>query len=211
MNAHESLLDNFSGMQDEFNSSNNRSERAFAEIFIREGHDLEESLTYFNCEYLAVDKRKLIKLVKGLEERLNETEVAHMTKYQTNFEKKSGVLKQCMCNFFDLKVCKGDNVKKKISCEVKKVFDNMCDFNFIGLEEDLNTEIYNFKVNFENEYVRDEYCKDDFNKIISSFEHSLIENLRSQAAESLKDKQEIFSRSVSNAYKIIDGFRNKKR
>ena len=87
----------------------------------------------------------------------------------------------------------------------------MCDFNFIGMEEDLDTEIYNFKVNFEMEYVRDEYSKEDFNKIIRSFEHCLVDNLRSVIASLVTEKQEIFSRNVGTAYQIIDGFKKKSR
>ena len=211
MKAHDSLLDNFSGMQDEFNSSNNRSFRAVDSIFEREIKDLKESLDYFNAEYLVIDKRNLEQLLKDFETKLNEIKVAHVTKYQTCHEKSSNVLKQSLCNFFDLKLAKGDNVKKKISCEVKKIFDSMCDFNFIGMEEDLDTEIYNFKVNFEMEYVRDEYSKEDFNKIIRSFEHCLVDNLRSVIASLVIEKQEIFSRNVGKAYQIIDGFKKKNR
>ena len=59
-------------------------------------------------------------------------------------------MKRAMCDFFDTKVEKGDCVKKKMSCEVKSIIDKICDFNFIGFEEELDTDIYNFKVNFEN-------------------------------------------------------------
>ena len=60
MNAHDSLLDNVASMHEEFSSSNNRMKRAIDEIFASEFKDLEDSLDYFNCEYLVVDKRKLI-------------------------------------------------------------------------------------------------------------------------------------------------------
>ena len=211
MNAHDSLLDNFSSMQDEFNSSNNRSTRAIDSIFEREIKDLEESLDYFNCEYLVVDKRKLKEIIKSFSEKITEAKKEHIINCQRNFDKEVCFLKQSMCKFFELKLSKGDNAKKKISCEVKKVFDKMCDFNFIGFEEELDTIIYNFKVNFEMGFIRDEYCKDDFNKIIRSFEHSLIENLRSQTANAVTDKQEIFSRYATKGYDILEGYKNKKR
>ena len=115
MNAHESLLDNFSGMQDEFNSSNNRGTRAIDFIFINNFRDLEESLDYFNAEYLVVDKRELEELLKKFKEQLEKIKVAHVSKYQTCHEKSSNILKQSLCNFFDLKLSKGDNIKKKIT------------------------------------------------------------------------------------------------
>lgn len=211
MNAHDSLLDNFSGMQDEFNSSNNRFNRAIDKVFKEEFKDLRESLDYFNGEYLVIDKRDLKEILDKLEKQINDTKVAHVLNCQRNFNREVNYLKQHMCNFFEQKLVKGDNQKRKISCEVKKVFDKMCDFNFIGLEEELDSDIYNFKVNFEMNYIRDEYCKDDFNKIIRSSQHSLLDKLRSRVADSVREKQEIFSQNVTKAYNIIDGYRKKKR
>lgn len=211
MNAHNSLLDNFSNMHDEFNSSNNRMLRSLDEILNSEMRDLEESLDYFNGEYLVVDKRVLSSLISDLKQKLEEVKVAHVLKYQKTFEREVGILKQMMCNFFEQKLVKGDNSKKKMSCGVKKIVDKMCDFNFIGFEEELDNEIYNFKVNFEMKYTNDEYCKDDFNKIMRSFEHSLFEHFRSTIANSVIDKQEIISRHTMKGYDILQSYRKIKR
>ena len=211
MDAHDSLLDNFSSMQEEFNSSNNRALRDVDDVFENEFKDLEDSLDYFNCEYLVLDKRKLKEVVKEFEESLIFLKKEHEEKYKRNFKKEEDSLKQALCNFFDVKLSKGDSTKKTICGEVKKIFDKMCDFNFIGLEEVLDTEIYNFKVKFESSNVRDEYCKDDFNKIIRSFEHSLLDNLRSKTAYSVVEKQEIFSRHIFKAYEILDCYKPSKR
>lgn len=211
MNAHDSLLDNFASMHEEFNSSNNRLMRAIDEIFESELKDLEESLDYFNCEYLVVDKRKLVVIIGKFKETLKNEKVAHVLKYQKVFDKEVEVLKQSMCNFFEKKLAKGDNAKKKMSSSVKDVVDRMCDFNFIGFEELIDTEVYNFKVDFEMNHIRDEYCKDDFNKIIRTFEHSLFENLRSKIAVSVIDKQEIVSRHTMKGYEILDSFKKPKR
>ena len=207
MDAHISLQDNFSSMQDEFNSSNNRSLREINDVFNDEFKDLEESLDYFNGEYLVIDKRKLRDIIDNLKENIANLKVAHEDRCKRSFDKESLHLKQSLCNFFGQKLLKGDNSKKTICSEVKKIFDKMCDFNFIGFEEELDTEIYNFKVNFESEYIRDEYCKDDFNKIIRSFEHSLFDHLRSKLAVSIVEKQEIFSRHVYKAYDIIGAYK----
>ena len=116
-------------------------------------------------------------------------------------------MKKVMCDFFDAKLAKGDCVKKKMSCEVKNIMDKICDFNFIGFEEELDVDIYNFKVDFEIHYITDEYCKDDFNKIIRSFEHSLFEKLREEITNSVKEKQEVISRHIAQGYEIVDSYR----
>lgn len=211
MNARDSLLDNFSSMHEEFNSSNNRIVRSVNDLFSDELKDLEDSLNYFNGEYLVVDKRKLKNILEELSKKLIETEGAHMMACKRNFDKEVEGLKQSMCNFFEQKLVKGEQNKKKICVGVKKVFDKMCDFNFIAFEEELDTVIYNFKVDFEMKYIHDEYCKDDFNKIVRSFEHELFEKLRSKSASFVMDKQEIFSRHVMKGYEIIENYRNNKR
>lgn len=211
MNAHDSLLDNVASMHEEFSSSNNRMKRAIDEIFASEFKDLEDSLDYFNCEYLVVDKRKLTVIINEFKQKMMNEKIAHVLKYQSVFDKEVEVLKQSMCNFFEKKLIKGDNVKKKMSCSVKDTIDRMCDFNFIGFEEILDTDIYNFKVEFEMRYIHDEYCKDDFNKIIRAFEHSLFENLRSKIAVAVIDKQEIVSRHTMKGYDILNSFKKPMR
>ena len=211
MNAHNSLLDNFSSMQAEFNSSNNRALRAIASIFAEDLTDLENSLDYFNGEYLVIDKRNLMTMLNGFKQSLSNCNDAHDTRCKLNFNRESEHLKQSLCNFFEKKLSKGDNSKKTICGEVKNIFDTMCDYNFIGLEELLDSEIYNFKVKFETNYINDEYCKDDFNKILRSFEHSLFDRLRSKFASSVVEKQEIFSRHTLKAYEILDLYKNDKR
>jgi hypothetical protein len=211
MNAHNSLLEHFSCMHDEFNSSNNRMKRAIDEIFEKEIQSLRDSLDYFNYEYLVVDKRKLDIIIDELEKNLKNDKIAHVSIYESSFNREAASLKQSMCSFFELKLTKGDNVKKKMSAGVKKIFDRMCDFNFLGFEEKLDNIIYNFKVDFEMKYIKDEYCKDDFNKIIRSFEHSLLESLRSVVANSGLDKQEIVSRHTMKGYEILDAYRKSKR
>ena len=209
MNAHVSLLDNFTNMQEEFNSSNNRMLRALNCIFDNEFNDLEESLDYFNSEYVVVDKRDLSSAVNSLKEKVKEDKLSHVMKFQKVFEKEVENLKRAMCEFFDAKVAKGDCVKKKMSCEVKNIMDKICDFNFIGFEEELDTDIYNFKVNFELHFINDESCKDDFNKVVRSFEHSLFEKLREEIAHSVMEKQEVVSRHTSEGYEIVDSYRAK--
>ena len=211
MNAHDSLLDNFSSMHEEFSSSNNRMIRSMNSIFDNEFSDLENSLDYFNGEYLVIDKRDLVVLLADLKKKLLEDKIAHVTKYQKSFAKEVDLLKMTMCNFFEKKLAKGDNAKKKMSSEIKEAFDKMSDLNLLGFEEELNDIIYNFKVDFECSYIRDEYCKDDFNKIIRTFEHSLFERLSSLNASALIDKQDIERRYAIKAFDIIEGYRNKKR
>lgn len=211
MNAQNSLLDNFSNMHDEFNSSNNLMTRGLDEIFVTSVSDLRDSLDYFNGEYLVLDKRILNTLMDGLKKNLLDSKIAHVLKYIDNFSKEANILRQTMCNFFILKLAKGDNTKKKMSSGVKKIIDRMCDFNFIEFEERIRGIIYQFKIAFENEYVRDEYCKDDFNKIVRSMEHSLIDDLRSKVAESIIAIQEIISRYTTRGYEIIDAFKALKR
>ena len=58
-------------------------------------------------------------------------------------------------------------------------------------------------------YISDEYCKDDFNKIVRSFEHSLFEKLREEIAHSVMEKQEVVSRHTSEGYEIVDSYRAK--
>ena len=70
MNAQVSLQENFSSMHDEFSSSNNRMKRAIDEIFASEFKDLEDSLDYFNCEYLVVDKRKLTVIINEFKQKM---------------------------------------------------------------------------------------------------------------------------------------------
>jgi len=211
MNAHDSLLDNFSNMHDELNSSNNRMSRMIVEIFYNEIKDLESSLDYFNGEYLLVDKRNLRLLVDKFRKHLIEIEFAHFERYKKNFSKEVDFLRPTMCNFFDKKMNKDGCDKKKMSSGIKKVVGKMCDFNFIGFEEELNNPIYDFKVNFEINFIRDENCKDDFNKIIRSFEHSLLDKLRSEIAYSAAEKQEIVSRYAAKGNEIVRAFKTKKR
>ena len=104
MNAHNSLLDNFSNMHDEFNSSNNRAIRRIDELLNGEFNDLIESLNYFNCEYLVIDKRVLEGILRDLKKNIMDVKVAHVSKYQKNFGREIEVLKQSMCNFFELKL-----------------------------------------------------------------------------------------------------------
>lgn len=207
MNAHNSLLDNFSSMQEEFNSSNNRMTRDIGYIFASELKDLAESLNYFNGEYLVIDKRKLMEKMKMLETNIISWKIAHVAKFQQNFEKEVEFLKQIMCNFFEKKIIKGDCIKRKMNGEIKRVIDRICDFNMFCFEDGLKEKIYNFKSDFEREYINDEYCDDDFRRIIKSFEHSLLEKLRSRVANAMLDKQEIVSRHVSKGYEIIDMFK----
>lgn len=211
MNAQNSLLDNFSNMHEEFNSSNNLMTRGFDEIFGMAISDFKDSLDYFNGEYLVLDKRILNTLIDGLKKNLLDSKIAHVLKYLDNFNKEVIILKQAMCNFFILKLAKGDNTKKKMSSGVKKIIDRMCDFNFIEFEEKIRGIIYQFKITFENGYIRDEYCKDDFNKITRAMEHSLIDDLRSKVAESIIAIQEIISRYTTKGYEIIDAFKVLKR
>lgn len=210
MNAHNSLLDNFSSMQDEFNSSNNRMIRDIGDIFVNELKDLLESLNYFNGEYLVIDQRKLIEKIKIFEANIVSWKLAHVAEFQQNFTKEVEVLKQIMCCFFEKKLIKVDCKKIKMNGEIKKIIDRICDFNMFCFEDGLKEKIYNFKSDFERENIHDEYCDDDFRRIIKSFEHSLLEKLRSRVANSMLDKQEIVSRHISKGYEIIDMFKGTK-
>ena len=211
MNAHNSLLDIFSSMQEEFNSSNNRMVRDIGDIFSNELKDLEESLDYFNCEYLVIDKRKLVEIMNALQQKMEEIEVAHVSRFQVKFDKELEMLKQMMCNFFESKLEKGECMKKKVNCEIKKVVDRLCDFDVLGLEGELNNLIYDFKSGFERAYVRDEYCDDDFNRIVKSFAHELVDDLRSRAAQGMLDKQEIVGRHISKGYEVLELYNKPQR
>lgn len=212
MNAHNSLLEKLSNMQDELNSSNNRMLRAIDEIFREAFSDLEDSLDYFNGEYLVIDKRNLVKIIENLENNLKKEKIAHVSKYTERFARVTDDLKQKMCNFFEMKLVKGDNTKRKMSAETKHIVDKLCDFNFMAFEESLKNGIYNFKVDFEISNIHDEYGRDDFNKIIRSFEYSsLIEKIRSRVASIIPEIQEIVRRCADICNDTIEDYRKIKR
>jgi Zn-finger nucleic acid-binding protein len=193
-------------MHDELNSSNNRMNRSSITIFSSESKDLAESMDYFNGEYVVLDKRELDKILSKFKEGLAKDYAYHFIQYQEKFKRQADNLERAMLLYFEEKLNKGDNHKKTMSSQIKKIVDTMCDFNFIGFEEILKDDIYNFKVGFEIDNMKDEYSIDDFNKIIRSFEHTLLEHLRFEIAASINEKQEIVSRYASKAYEVIEQY-----
>lgn len=211
MNARDNLLDNFSNMKDEFSSSNNRIIRDVNNIFTSEYNDFSRSMKFFGDEYDDVNIEILKEQVGILTSCVNKIRVTHVNEHIKTFEKELGVLEKQMCNFFYGKLSKGKDCKKKLSAEIKHTFDKMCDVKIMELEENIRDAVYEFKVEFENKYINDEYSKDDFNKIVRSIEHSLVQRLRDKLIESISEKQEIVSRYASKAYEIIDRYNEKKR
>jgi len=207
MNAQDSLLGNFSSMHDEFNSSNNRTLRDVDRLFNNNLDDFLSSLIYFNEEYVIIDIRDLNKEFAELKNNLENVKTAHVSKFKKRFFKEEGVLKQSMCSFFKNKLLKGEECRRKMSRDIKKSLDKMCDFNIMGLEEEVDNVIYNFKVDFEMKYINNEYCKDDFNKIVRSFKHSLVGDIRDVLVSSVGEMQDIVSRYASKSYDIIDHYR----
>lgn len=209
--AHNSLLENFTSMQEEFSSSNNREIRDVYRLFDNNLDDLLSSLKYFNNEYVVIDVRELDKLFNKLRDKLKEVWTAHVSMYTDNFDKVKDLLKQELCSFFKEKLAKGDSCKRKMSCYIKRSLDKMCDFNLVALEEELDNAIYNFKVDFEMKYLNDEYCKDDFNKIIRAFKHTLMLQIREETIRAVGDVQDIVSRYADKGYQIVDHYRTIKR
>lgn len=211
MNAHSNLLDNFSRMKEEFSSSNNRMNRDVSKIFENSLSDLTSSLEYFNDEYEILSVSKLNEICNEFEKKINEIKVAHESKYLKKFDKEVELLRLSMGNFFKNKLVKGDNSKKKMSCEVKNIVDKICDYDILSLEEEIDNFVYNFKIDFEMKYINNEYCKDDFNKILRSFEHCLVSDVRSEVVSSIGEKQDIVSRYALSAYNIVDHYRSAQR
>jgi hypothetical protein len=153
----------------------------------------------------------LVEILAALKQKMEEIEVAHVSRFQVKFDKELEMLKQMMCNFFESKLEKGECMKKKVNCEIKKSVDRLCDFDVLLLEGELNNLIYDFKSGFERAFVRDEYCDDDFNRIVKSFAHELVDDLRSRAAQGMLDKQEIVGRHISKGYEILELYNKPQR
>ena len=207
MNARDSLLGNFSSMHDEFSSSNNRTIRNVDGLFENNLNDFLSSLIYFNDEYVVVDIRELNTMFDGLKEELDNIKAAHVLKYNKKFVKEEMILEQVMCSFFENKLIKGEECKRKMSSDIKKSLDKMCDFDIMALEEEVDSTIYNFKVSFEMKYITNEYCKDDFNKIVRTFKHSLVGDIRDMLISSVGEMQDIVSRYATKSYDIVDHYR----
>lgn len=210
MNANDSLLNNFLSMREEFSSSNNRILRDIDRLFDVNLSDFLASLNYFNEEYVIIDIRDLDKEFSGLKESLENAKAAHVSKFKRCFDREEIILEQNMCGFFKNKLLKGDGCKRKMSCDIKKSLDKMCDFNVMGLEEEIDNIIYGFKVDFEMKYISNEYCKDDFNKIVRTFKHSLVNEIRDLVVNSVGEMQDIVSRYANKSYEIIDHYREMK-
>ena len=142
---------------------------------------------------------------------MREEETTHISKYIKVFNKEKELLKLEMCSFFKNKLVKGDNAKKKMSCSIKKSLDRMCDFNVMNLEENINSLVYDFKKNFEYNHINNEHCKDDFNKVVRTFKHSLVEEIRDLLVNSCGETQNIVSRYADKGYTIINHYRKIKR
>lgn len=211
MNAQSSLLDNFSRMKEEFSSCNNRMSRDISRLYENSLNDLMSSLEYFNDEYEILTRDKMKELHDKFKNSIEEIKVAHEDKYVKKFNKGIELLKISMSNFFHNKLIKDDCGKKKMSNKVKDIVDSICDYDVLGLEEDIDNLVYNFKVNFEMNYINNEYSKDDFNKIMRSFEHSLVSDIRNKVVTSIGEKQDIVSRYALTAYNVIDHYKDMKR
>lgn len=205
------LLNNFKSMQEEFISSNNRTIRGVEKLFDSNLDYFLSSLYSFNDEYVVIDIRELKDVFEKLKNELNEVKTAHTSKYLKKFNNEKELLNNRMCSFFKDKINKGSNCKRKISSDIKQSLDKMCDFDIMGLEEDVDNVVYNFKVAFENKYINNEYCKDDFNKIVRSFKHSMIEESRDLFVCSTGELQNIVSRCIDKSYNIVDHYKVMKR
>lgn len=206
-----SLLDNFSNMQEEFNSSNNRTLRDVDKIFDKNIKDLLSSLQYFNDEYVVIDIRKLDKEFEELKNKLNSAKENHSEKYVKKFSKEKELLNHTMYNFFKDKLLKGSEIKRKMSADIKHSLDRICDFDIMSIDEEIDNIVYNFKVDFEMKYINNEYSKDDFNKIMRSFKHSLIGEIRDMLISSIGELQDIVSRYATKSYEIVDHYKKVKR
>ena len=211
MNAQNNLLELFSNMKDEFNSSNNLIMREIDHIFKCELGDLSSSLTMFNDEYGLLSESQLQQEIRNLCEKIFKLKVTHASKYNAKYDRELANLEKNMCNFFNNKLVKGKECKKKMSNEIKDIVDKICDFGILSFEEDIADEMYNFRVNFEMNYINSEYSKDDLNKIVRSSKHCLIQKLRDHMLNSVNEKQEIVSRYASKAYEIVDYYNEIKR
>ena len=98
-----------------------------------------------------------------------------------------------------------------MSCYIKHSLDKMCDFNILSLEEEIENAFYDYKVDFEAKYISDEYCKDDFNKIIRTHRHCLMEEIRDKSIHTVGEMQEIVSRYAEKGYMIVDHYKVSKR
>ena len=205
--AHNNLLSNFISMQEEFNSSNNRAIREVSKLIDNNLEDFLSSLKYLNDEYVVIDVRDLEQEFESLKSELKDVWNIHVLKYCKNFNKEKKLLKQELCSFFKEKLLKGSECKRKMSCYIKRSLDKMCDFNVVSLEEEIDNVIYNFKVNFEYKYLHDEYCKDDFNKIVRTFKHMLMSEIRDKTISTVSDFQDIVSRYADKGYEITDHYR----
>lgn len=210
MKGQNGLLDNFSNMKDEFNSSNNRIMREIDDIFDNELNDFKESIILFNDEYSLMSSKEIDEIINKVRDKILNLKVTHASRYNDKFNRELNLLEKQMCNFFNNKLVKND-CKKKMSHEIKDIVDKLCDFGMLSFDEDIGEEMYNFKVNFEMNYIRDEYSKDDLNKIIRSSKHCLVEKLRDHMLSSVNEKQEIVSRYASIAYEIVEHYHTMKR
>ncbi len=205
MNARVSLLDNFSSMQDEFNSSNNRNNRDIDSVFKKNFGILRDNLEYFNDEYEVLSKEGIMEDFDYLKERILEVKKKHFTINDKEFFKEMEFFKISMCSFFEEKIKNMDNTRIRHS--VRKLINKWCEYDIFSLEEDLADCIYNYRVNFEMAHIDNEYCKEDFNKVLKSFEHDLINDLRSGMFSFMAERQEIVSRYINKAYDIVSDYR----
>ena len=211
MKAHDGLLDIFSNMKDEFISSNNRIMREIDEVFECELKDLSFSLKIFNDEYELFSKSELNEEIKNISKKIINLKITHASKYKEKFNRELDLLEKQMCNFFNNKIIKGEECKKKLSNEIKDIVDKICDFGMLSFDEDIADEMYNIRVRLESNYINSEYSKDDLNKLIRSSEHCLQQKLRDHISNSINGKQELVSRYAFKAYDIIDDYRDMSR
>ena len=211
MIVHESLLDHFSEMIDEFVSGNNRIMREIDEVFKCELNDLSSSLKIFNDEYNLFKDAELKEEIKYISEKIMNLKATHSAKYNERFNRELDSLKKQMCSFFNDKLISKQECKKKLSNEIKGTVDKLCDFGMLSFDEDIGDEMYNFKVRLESSSVNSEYSKDDLNKLIRSSKHCLQQKLRDHMLNSINEKQEIVSRYASKAYEIVDHYKIMKR
>lgn len=211
MNARDSLLELYSNMVDEFNSSNNRVIRDVDSCFSDNLNDLTKGMLILNSEYKLIDFKEMKDLLSEFKKQVNEIKVKHISNYENSFQKELPNLKNSMFNFFKNKLVKEKDDKRKMSKDIKGIMEKMCDYNLLELDEILDNFVYDFKVNFEMKYVHSEYSRDDFNKIIRAFNHSLMQSVRECLVNSTIEKQEIVSRYASKSYSIVDHYKEMKR
>jgi hypothetical protein len=211
MKAPSILLDYFSGMKQEFISNNNRVLRN-VDVLVNENiKHIHECLCVLNRDYELMGNKVLNMEIEKFSESIKNLKVIHVSRYLKKYSKELEILESSMSNFFNNKVILSGETRRRLPNDIKKSFNRLCEFDILQLEEDFDNLVYDFKSNFENKYISSDYSKDDFNKVVRTFKHDLLEQVRSEIIDSIAMNQDILSRYISRAYDIVENYREKGR